>query len=164
MTIRGAGRKREMGQWGDSEGTVRGLTTASHNGAKTSSSSVVIYSRQTSVDKSRQMHDMFHCPLTDSWSYCGSWPRPRLPCWPLPYPTSDPMLRTICNGAPCSRPHHLIKCDYHQPLLLSRRGGESGGDKLLEGNKQICCTHFFLMLHAPEKSAVILWWKWKSSL
>lgn len=49
------------------------------------------------------------------------------PCWPLPYPTSDPTLRTISRAALCRRPHDLIKCNYHQPLVL---GGGRRGDYL----------------------------------
>lgn len=55
-------------------------------------------------------------------------PWPQMPHCPLPYPTSDPMLRAICRSAPCRRPHDLIKCNYHQSLVLRGRRGVNGGE------------------------------------
>lgn len=68
-----------------------------------------------------------------------SWPR----C-PLPYPTSDPTLRTISRAAPCRRPHDLIKCNYHQLLVL-------GGGLLLEGNIHFCSLLYFCSLVTPHQ-------------
>lgn len=131
-----------------------GLTTASHNGAKTSTTSVWLslpdkQMRRTKADK------CMTC-FTTRWvtgkATVGpgpqtlgkhSWPRPRPPRCPLPYPTSDPTLRVICRSAPCRRPHDLIKCNYHQPLVLRGRRGVSGGETscFRETNRSII-AHF----------------------
>lgn len=90
----------------------------------------------------RPVHDVVHCPLSDRWGQ----PRPPTlgkhswPCGPRPRPTSDPPLRTISRAAPCRRPHDLIKCNYHQLLVLG--GGRRGG-YMLEANIWCFCTFIY---------------------
>lgn len=79
-----------------------------------------------------------------------SWPRPRLPRCPLPYPTSDPTLRAICRSAPCRRPHDLIKCNYHQPLVLGWGvRGVSGGETSCSREK-----NWFIFAHLFQQRQV----------
>ncbi len=151
MTSRGAGRQKEGTEGRDGRD---GLTTASHNRAETSTTYawLSLPDKQMSGTKADKC---MTCFTTLEWQVKPlqvpqtlgkhSWPRPPLPCCPLPYPTTDPTLRAIWRGAPCRRPHDLIKCNYHQPLVLKgEMGDECRGDKLLEGSKKIhFCSFFF---------------------
>lgn len=116
----------------------------------------LLYLRQTNNLRGQRQTSAWRGSLPTEWQagpvkvpqtlLSHSWP-----CWPLPYPTTDPTLRTISRAEPRRRPHDLIKCNYHQLLVL---GGGSGGDYLLEGNIRCfprCCTFTGCIVASRQK-------------
>jgi len=154
----------EQGMRGDGAGRMDGLTTVSHNGAKKSTTSVWLslpdkQTRRTKADK-RMTCFTAHW-LTATAAECPGpqklgkhfWPRPRLSCRPLPCRHLDPTLWAICRSAPHRRPHDLIKCNYHQPLVLTgRRAVSAGRQDALDKPKDL---FFNLVL---QQFLVTFWW------
>lgn len=110
------------------------------------------YLCQTNKRGGQRQTNAWHVSLLTEWQLKPprtlgkhSWPRPPLPHRPLPYPTPDPTLRAICRSAPCRQPHDLIKCNYHQPLVLGGRGGVNRGETSCsrETNNIQFFAHFF---------------------
>lgn len=124
------------------------LTTASHNRAKTSTTSVWLSlpDKQTRRTKADKYMSCFSAHWVTGKATVGSGPQTLLAptsTAPLPYPTSDPTLRAICRSAPRRRPHDLIKCNYHQRLVLRGRRAVSGGETSCSWETNIhFCTLF----------------------
>lgn len=83
----------------------------------------LLYLRQTNKLRGQRQTSAWRGSLATEWQAGPVKVPPTLlnhswPCWPLPYPTTDPTLRTISRAEPRRRPHDLIKCNYHQLLVL----------------------------------------------
>lgn len=138
MTSHGAGRKGKRG-----DGAGRGWMDVMgwqqlHTIEPRQAPPLYGYLCQTNKWGGQRQTNAWHVSVLSEWQVKPLWvlapkhwantPGPRPPRWFLPYPTSGPTLRTICRGAPCRRPHDLIKCNYHQPLVLRGRRGVSEGE------------------------------------
>lgn len=156
MTSRGAGRKK--GKRGDGAGRgwmdVMGWQQL-HTIESRQAPPLCGYLCQTNKWGGQRETNAWHVSLLTEWQVKPLWvlapkhwantPGPDLDCPATP----DPTLRAICRSAPRRRPHDLIKCNYHQPLVLRGRRGVSGGETSCSGE-----TNRFIFAHLFQQFLV----------